>query len=79
MEGLTKVCFMLLLSPAGNKDVIQIAEDKWDAPKNTIHRTQECLGGILKPKRHAKELPELAERSDHGHLGMSADATRISW
>ena len=68
VKDLTKGRFMLLLSPAGNQDVIRIGEDEGDAPKNTVHQPLECLGGISKPKRHAEELPE-PKGSDDGRLG----------
>ena len=67
MEDLTKVGFLLWLSPAGNKDVIQIGEDEEDAPKNIVYQPLQCLGGILKPKGHAEELPE-HEGSDDGRV-----------
>ena len=69
---------MLLLSPAGNQDVIQIGEDEGNAPKNTVHQPLECQGGILKPEGHAEELLE-PEGVMMAVLGMSADATRIWW
>ena len=68
VEDLTKLRFVLLLSPAGKTEVIQLGKDEGDAPKNTVCQPVECLGGILKPEGRVEELPEPKE-SDDGHLG----------
>ena len=67
MEDLTKVGFVLSLSPTGTKDVIQIGEDNGDALKNAVHQPLECLGSNLNPEGHVEELPE-PEGSDDGPL-----------
>ena len=67
-EDLTEVRFMLLFGVAGDEDVIQVDEDERDATEDAVHQPLECLGGVLKTKGHAEELPD-PKGSDDGHLG----------
>ena len=67
VDDLTEVCFVLLFTQAGDKDVVQIGEDDGDAMKNAVHQPLECLGDVLKPEVHAEELPE-SKGSDDSHL-----------
>ena len=43
---------------AGNEDVIQVNEDKRQAPQDAVHQSLEGLGRVFKAKRHSDELVE---------------------
>ena len=62
-----KIIDVLLERRAGNKDIIEVDENAFEAAEDTIHQPLERLGRILEAKRHAKEFVE-AERRDDGRL-----------
>ena len=78
VEDMTEVCFVLLFSLAGDKDVIQIGEDEGDAPKNAVHQPLESLGSVLKPEGHEEEA-QSPKGVMMAVLGMCLDARGIWW
>ena len=54
---------------ACNKDTIQVDEAELQTPEDTVHQMLEGLGGVLQPKRHAKEL----KQAEWGYDGRFLD------
>ena len=69
-EQLADVLNMDCNARAGNKDVIQVHEDKWQASKDAVHQPLEGLGRVFKAERHSDELVEPEGGDDRRLLHM---------